>query len=117
DVEPRVATEFGLKRAIDRAYDSAGSMADVMRGMEDDLAVIEDDDASESEYSVASADEAPVVKLVNSMIADAVRRGASDIHIEPYEKQMRVRFRIDGVMQEMMAPPFKFKAAIISRLK
>jgi type IV pilus assembly protein PilB len=62
-------------------------------------------------------DEAPIVKLVNSLIADAVRKGASDIHIEPYEKTMRVRFRIDGALQEMMAPPYKFKAAITSRLK
>ena len=117
EVEPHVATESSLKRAIDRAYDSAGTMADVMKNMEEDLSVIEEDDAAEAESGLAGADEAPIVKLVNSLIADAVRKGASDIHIEPYEKSMRVRFRIDGVMQEMMAPPFKFKAAIISRLK
>src|SRR5262249_52596921 len=63
------------------------------------------------------AEEAPIVKLVNSLIADAVRKGASDIHIEPYERSLRVRFRIDGALYEMMAPPFKFKAAILSRLK
>jgi type IV pilus assembly protein PilB len=117
EVEARVATEHALKRAIDRAYDSAGTMAEVMRGMEDELSVIEQDDEAAEEYGVSAADEAPVVKLVNSMIADAVRRGASDIHIEPYEKMLRVRFRIDGVLQEMMAPPFKFRAAISSRLK
>ena len=117
EVEARVATESSLKRALDRAYDSAGTMADVMKGMEEDLSVIEEEEASESEYSVASAEEAPIVKLVNSLIADAVRKNASDIHIEPFEKQVRVRFRIDGVLHEMMAPPFKFKAAIISRLK
>ena len=116
EVEPHVASEAMLKRALDRAYDSAGTMADVMKGMEDELAVVEEDD-SEMEAGIAGADEAPIVKLVNSLIADAVRKGASDIHIEPYEKSMRVRFRIDGVMQEMMAPPFKFKAAILSRLK
>jgi type IV pilus assembly protein PilB len=117
EVEPHVASENSLKRAIDRAYDSAGTMADVMKGMEEDLAVVEEDDAAEAESGLAGADEAPIVKLVNSLIADAVRKGASDIHIEPYEKSMRVRFRIDGVLHEMMAPPFKFKAAIISRLK
>ena len=63
---------------------------------------------------IGQMDEAPIVKLVNSLIADAVRKGASDIHIEPYEKTMRVRFRIDGALQEMMAPPYKFKAAITS---
>jgi type IV pilus assembly protein PilB len=117
EVEPHAATEASLKRALDRAYDSAGTMADVMRGIEEEMEVVEEDEAAEAEAGLAGADEAPIVKLVNSLIADAVRKSASDIHIEPYEKSMRVRFRIDGVMQEMMAPPFKFKAAIISRLK
>jgi len=116
EVEARVASDAQLKRAIDRAYDSAGTMADVMKGMEEDLAVVEEDDSAE-EAGLSAAEEAPIVKLVNSLIADAVRKGASDIHVEPYEKSMRVRFRIDGVMQEMMAPPFKFKSAILSRLK
>ncbi len=117
EIEPNVASEVSLKKAIDRAYDSAGTMADVMKGMEDELAVVEEDDVAEAEAGIAGADEAPIVKLVNSLIADAVRKGASDIHIEPYERSMRVRFRIDGVLHEMMSPPFKFKAAIISRLK
>jgi len=117
EVEPHVAFETALKKAIDRAYDSAGTMADVMKGMEDDLAVVEEDDTAEADAGIAGADEAPIVKLVNSLISDAVRKGASDIHIEPYEKSMRVRFRIDGMLHEMMSPPFKFKAAIISRLK
>ncbi len=115
EVEAHVATEAALKRAIDRAYDSAGTMADVMRGMEDELSVVEEEEDTDPGY--AGADEAPIVKLVNSLIADAVRKGASDIHIEPYEKMMRVRFRIDGMLHEMMAPPFKFKAAVLSRLK
>jgi len=117
DIDARVATEGALKKAIDRAYDSAGTMADVMKGMEEDLAIVEEEEPVDTESNLSAADEAPIVKLVNSLIADAVRKGASDIHIEPYEKSMRVRFRIDGVLQEMMAPPFKFKAAIISRLK
>ena len=116
EIEARVATEGALKKAIDRAYDSAGTMADVMKGIEEELSVVEEEEV-EADPGLSAADEAPIVKLVNSLIADAVRKGASDIHIEPYEKSMRVRFRIDGVMQEMMAPPFKFKAAIISRLK
>jgi type IV pilus assembly protein PilB len=118
EIEARVATEGALKKAIDRAYDSAGTMADVMKGMEEDLSVVEEEEQpGDSAETLSAADEAPIVKLVNSLIADAVRKGASDIHIEPYEKTMRVRFRIDGVLQEMMSPPFKFKAAIISRLK
>ncbi|NOT32574.1 MAG: type IV-A pilus assembly ATPase PilB [Candidatus Eisenbacteria bacterium] len=117
EVEPRVASETSIKRALDRAYDSAGTMADVMKGMEDDLAVVEDEELPEDSSGFAGMDEAPIVKLVNSLISDAVRKGASDIHIEPYEKTVRVRFRIDGVLQEMMAPPYKFKLAITSRLK
>jgi type IV pilus assembly protein PilB len=117
EVDARVTVEMTLKKAIDRAYDSAGTMADVMKGMEEELSVVEDDTDAEAEAGLAGMDEAPIVKLVNSLIADAVRKGASDIHIEPYEKSMRVRFRIDGVLQEMMSPPFKFKAAILSRLK
>ena len=118
DVEPRVASDTAIKKALDRAYDSAGTMADVMKNFEDDLAVVEEEAAPEAEAELlGQIDEAPIVKLVNSLIADAVRKGASDIHIEPYEKTMRVRFRIDGSLHEMMAPPYKFKAAIISRLK
>jgi len=119
DVEPRVASDAALKKALDRAYDSAGTMADVMKNFEDDLAVVEEEEPTpEAEAELlGQLDEAPVVKLVNSLIADAVRKGASDIHIEPYEKSMRVRFRIDGALQEMMAPPYKFKAALTSRLK
>jgi type IV pilus assembly protein PilB len=116
DVDPHVATEGSLKRALDRAYDSAGTMADVMKSIDDELSVVEEAPEAD-DAGLAGADEAPIVKLVNSLIFDAVRKGASDIHMEPYEKSLRVRFRIDGVLQEMMSPPFKFKAAIISRLK
>jgi len=117
EVDPVVAPEPQVKKALDKYYDSAGTMADVMKGMEDDLAVVEDEDEESLESNLSMADEAPIVKLVNSLIADAVRKGASDIHVEPYEKTLRVRFRIDGTLYEMMAPPFKYKAAIISRLK
>jgi type IV pilus assembly protein PilB len=117
EVEAVVAPEPMLKRALDKHYDQAGTMADVMKGMEDDLAVVQDEEEENLESNLTMAEEAPIVKLVNSLIADAVRKGASDIHIEPYERMLRVRFRIDGTLYEMMAPPFKFKAAIISRLK
>ena len=64
-----------------------------------------------------AAEEAPIIKLVNLILTDAVKRGASDIHIEPYEKEMRVRFRMDGMLQTVMSPPLKLKDAITSRLK
>src|SRR5205814_702942 len=64
-----------------------------------------------------SADEAPVVKLVNMVLVDAIQKGASDIHWEPYEKAFRVRFRIDGVLHELLAPPKRLESAILSRIK
>ena len=64
-----------------------------------------------------AAEEAPIIKLVNLILTDAVKRGASDIHVEPYENEMRVRFRIDGVLQTVMNPPLKLRDAITSRIK
>jgi type IV pilus assembly protein PilB len=118
EVEAAVAPEAIIKKAIDKAYDSAASFESVMRTMEDEIEVIEDQPDDTPEMALlGEAEQAPVVKLVNSLISDAVRKGASDIHIEPYEKALRVRFRIDGTLYEMMSPPFRMKAAIISRLK
>jgi len=116
EVRPVVATETAIKRAIDRFYESADSLAEVMKDMQDDFEIVEemDDDAGVAE---AMSEDAPVVKLVNSLIADAVNKGASDIHIEPFEKKLRVRYRIDGVLHEMMSPPYKMKGAVTSRLK
>jgi type IV pilus assembly protein PilB len=118
EVQPMVAPEAAIKKAIDKAYDHAASFENVMKGMEDEIEVIEDtvDDGPDPAL-LGEADQAPVVKLVNSLISDAVRKGASDIHIEPYERSLRVRFRIDGTLYEMMSPPFRMKPAIISRLK
>ena len=118
EVQPLVASETAIKKAIDKAYDSAASFENVMRGMEDEIEVIEEHVEDTPDVALlGEAEQAPVVKLVNSLITDAVRKGASDIHIEPYEKSLRVRFRIDGTLYEMMSPPFRMKAAIISRLK
>jgi type IV pilus assembly protein PilB len=116
EVRPVVATESAIKRAIDRLYDSADSLASIMKDMQEDFEIVEQKDDDLSLEEVQSAD-APVVKLVNSLLADAVGKHASDIHIEPYEKNLRVRYRIDGMLHEMMSPPFKMKGAIISRLK
>ncbi len=118
EVQACVASESAIKKAIDKAYDSAASFETVMRGMEDEIEVIEEQiDDTPDVALLGEAEQAPVVKLVNSLISDAVRKAASDIHIEPYEKSLRVRFRIDGTLYEMMSPPFRMKAAITSRLK
>ena len=117
EVRPVVATETAIKRAIDRFYDSADSLAEVMRDIEeDDFEVVEDMD-EDLALAEAQSEDAPVVKLVNSLISDAVNKGASDIHIEPFERSMRVRFRIDGQLHEMMSPPIKMRGAITSRIK
>jgi type IV pilus assembly protein PilB len=86
-----------------------------MEGIEDDIEVVEDGD--DDDITGQESQNAPVVKLVNTLLAEAVKAGASDIHIEPYERNMRVRYRIDGVLTEVMEPPIKLKNAIISRLK
>jgi len=118
EVNPCVATESSIKKAIDKAYDSAATFESVMRGLDDEIEVIEDqmDDVPDVAL-LGEAEQAPVVKLVNSLISDAVRKGSSDIHMEPYERSLRVRFRIDGTLYEMMSPPFRMKAAVTSRLK
>jgi type IV pilus assembly protein PilB len=117
EVQPLIASETEIKKAIDKYYDSADSMATVMKSMEEEVELVEEATEDDVTGVVDEAEQAPIVKLVNSLITDAVRKRASDIHVEPYEKSLRVRFRIDGVLYEMMAPPFRMKAAIVSRLK
>jgi type IV pilus assembly protein PilB len=122
NIEPVVASESAIMDAIDKAYGGSQQNANVdelLASMGDEADVElqaeqEDLDLGELEKS---ADEAPIVKLVNIVLTDAVKRGASDIHIEPYEKEYRVRFRIDGVLQHIMSPPMKLKDAITSRIK
>ena len=109
EVTPQLATEQEILDAIDRFYTEGerhSATADFAAGDEDDLEHLRD-----------MASEAPVIRLVNSMIAQAVERRASDIHIEPFEKEFRIRFRIDGVLFSQEQPPRELKAAIISRLK
>jgi type IV pilus assembly protein PilB len=123
NIEPVVASEPAILEAIDKAYGTAqGQEANVdellaAMGDEADMEL----QAEQAEMDLAelekSADEAPIVKLVNIIMSDAVKRGASDIHIEPYEKEYRVRFRIDGVLQAIMSPPLRLKDAITSRIK
>jgi len=124
-VEPVVASEESLREAIDKYYGTTHAIE--LKKVMDDLSTVEEtalevlDEEDEDDLDItddeAAADEAPVVRLVNLILTDALKRGASDIHVEPYEKSYRVRFRIDGVLYEIMNPPMKLKDAICSRLK
>jgi type IV pilus assembly protein PilB len=118
NIQAVVASEDAIRRSVDRYYDKASSLEDVMGDFDDsDIDLIqESDDVDAAELAKASED-APVVKLVNLILTDAVKKVASDIHIEPYEKSFRVRYRIDGVLYEVMKPPMKLKNAITSRVK
>jgi type IV pilus assembly protein PilB len=119
-IEPLVATESAIRRAIERYYDSSETLQNVMASMEDaGMEVMEEQEDANLNISdlKQAVQEAPVVKLVNLILAEAIKKGASDIHAEPYEKVFRVRFRIDGVLYEVMSPPMGLKNAIISRLK
>jgi type IV pilus assembly protein PilB len=123
NVEPVVASELGIKAAIDSYYGTTSAielkkvMEDLQTEASGDLEVLEEDEEVDTEALKEGAEEAPVVKLVNLILTDAIRRGASDIHIEPYEKEYRVRFRIDGILYEIMNPPLKLRDAITSRMK
>ncbi len=120
NVEVVVASEQAIREAIEKYYAERGpSYEELMSGFDDaDVAVIADQEGEGDIVDLEkSAGEAPVVKLVNLVLLDAIKKGASDIHVEPYEKDFRVRFRIDGVLYEVMKPPMRLRAAIISRLK
>ncbi|MFZ2493264.1 MAG: type IV-A pilus assembly ATPase PilB [Thermoanaerobaculia bacterium] len=123
NVEPVVASELGIKASIDNYYGSTSSlelkkvMEDLQQAETADLEVLEEEDELDVAALADSAEEAPVVKLVNLILTDSLKRGASDIHIEPYEKEYRVRFRIDGILYEIMNPPLKLRDAITSRMK
>jgi type IV pilus assembly protein PilB len=124
NIEPVVASESSIVEGIDKAYGTSKEeeLEQVMQSMNDmgeagDIEVQGEEQELELKELEKAADEAPIVKLVNLVLTDAVKRGASDIHMEPYEKEFRVRFRIDGVLQAIMTPPLKLKDAITSRLK
>jgi type IV pilus assembly protein PilB len=119
NVEPVVASEQAIREAIERYYAEKGpSYEELMQGFDDtDVSIVEAGEGEDIVDLEKSAGEAPVVKLVNLILLDAIKKGASDIHVEPYEKDFRVRFRIDGNLYDVMKPPMKLKSAIISRLK
>jgi type IV pilus assembly protein PilB len=118
NVEVVVATDDEIKRAIDKYYDQSSTLTDVMSDFDDsEMQLVHDADDVDLQELAKESEDAPVVKLVNLILTDAVKRLASDIHVEPYEKVFRVRYRIDGVLYEVMKPPLKLKNAITSRLK
>ncbi len=124
NVEPVVASETAITEAISKFYGEVESGEELSKVMQD----LSSDDAADLELAAEvqetnlnelerAAEEAPIIKLVNLVLTDAVKRGASDIHVEPYEKEVRVRFRVDGVLQTVMNPPMKLRDAILSRIK
>jgi type IV pilus assembly protein PilB len=121
DLFPVIAGEYTLRALIEKHYQSANNQQDLenlLKDMEEageDLEVVEEQE--EETATQAQIEDAPVVKLINGLLIEAVKRGASDIHIEPFEHEIRVRYRIDGALLEIMRPPLKMKAALTSRIK
>ncbi len=120
EVQPVVASDSAIKEAILRHYEQSDALQSVVDSidMDDNLDVIQEEQ-EDIDVSVLkdAVEEAPVVKLVNLILNEAVARGASDIHVEPYEKTFRIRYRIDGVLYDIMQPPVRLKAALTSRIK
>ena len=124
DIFPVIAGEFTLRNVIEKLYESndtqMSALLDEIEGMESDTdveVVAEEKEEMSAAALAAAVDDAPVVKLINAILTDAVRRGASDIHFECFEHDLRVRYRIDGALMEVMKPPKKMQPALISRFK
>ena len=121
DIFPVIAGEFTLRNTIEKFYESSDqqmqSLLDDIAADDGDVEVVEDHEDEAGAGGNAAIDDAPVVKLLNAILTDAVKRGASDIHFECFEHELRVRYRIDGALLEVMKPPMKMKAALISRFK
>ncbi len=119
NVEVVVASEVAIAEAEEKYYDQNVNFDDVMDDFDEEEVDFDEDD--EDDLNVLdlekSAGDAPVVKLVNLILMDAIRKSASDIHVEPFEKQFRIRYRIDGMLYEVMKPPIKLKNAVTSRIK
>jgi type IV pilus assembly protein PilB len=117
-IDPVIASENAIRAAIERCYSTGPSYDEVMAGFEDSEIEFSEDDEEVNLHELEKASEdAPVVRLVNAVLINAISKRASDIHIEPYEKSLRVRYRVDGVLVEEMSPPLKLKNAISSRIK
>jgi len=118
DIQVVIATERDVKTGQDKLYEQNVSYDDLIDDLgEDGVEVIDTNETVDLTELERATEDAPVVKLVNAILTDGIKKHASDIHVEPYEKTFRVRFRIDGVLYEIMRPPPKLKNAITSRLK
>jgi type IV pilus assembly protein PilB len=123
DVEPAIASEASISAALVKYYDTGGlHIQQVLKGIEgngeESLDIMSEEEEKVDIRELKEAvEEAPVVKLVNLILTDAIKKGVSDIHIEAYEKRFRVRYRIDGILYEVMTPPNRLRAALTSRLK
>jgi type IV pilus assembly protein PilB len=119
-IQPVISPEKAIQKAIESYYRDESAISQIVKGLEEEsgleLVSAEEEGVSEADLRSAVQDK-PLVKLVDSLISDAIRMGASDIHFETYEKRIRVRYRIDGDLREMAPLPFKYRAAIVSRLK
>jgi type IV pilus assembly protein PilB len=118
NVEVVVASESAIAEAIERIYTTTENYDDMLAEFADEEVdfSVEDDDLDIHSLE-QEAEGAPVVRLVNAILLNAIQKGASDIHIEPYEKKLRVRYRVDGVLMEEMKPPLRMKNSLASRLK
>jgi type IV pilus assembly protein PilB len=122
DVEPFIALEGAVSSALAKYYDSSRQLQTVLKDIEaqqaqeEDLRIDKEEEVDVSKLKEAVED-APVVKLANYILTEAIKKGASDIHIEAYEHKFRVRYRLDGSLYEVMAPPMRLKAALTSRIK
>jgi type IV pilus assembly protein PilB len=121
EIEPVIVGEYTLKKHLEKYYGAQQDEQQVSALLtefgDSDVEVIEEKEDEDYSALAAEVDSAPVVKFINGLLTDAVYKGASDIHIEPFEKEIRVRYRIDGALQEIMKPPLKMKAALTSRIK
>jgi len=119
DIFPVIAGEFTLRNAVEKFYESGeAQMQSLLSAIpDDDIEILESEAEDPANAGMALIDEAPVVKLINAIMTDALKKGASDIHFECFEKELRVRYRIDGALQEIMKPPIKMRPALISRFK
>ncbi len=118
-VQPVISPERAIEKAIDAFYTDAGGLSEIVKGLEDDpdLEVVSSEEGPSESDLLSAIQDKPLVKLVDSILADAIRMGASDVHIETYEQRIRVRYRIDGDLKEMAPLPFKYRGAIVSRVK
>jgi type IV pilus assembly protein PilB len=118
-VQIGITSESEIRKALDTFYDTGQHMEDMLYELGDDDLETIGADSSDLDVSdvVKMAEQAPVVKLVNWLLGEAISKGASDIHVEPYEKIFRVRFRIDGALYEFYKPPLRLKNPVVSRLK